>query len=101
MPARVRKGASVRTSRLLPSPGPSRRTISPGVERWTPRLGRGMTRTAPKRAAPRLCPNALPLQTTTLGDRVREILLFCRSAARHTVRPAGRFPLAGRGGASA
>ncbi|HWZ05561.1 MAG TPA: hypothetical protein VNY53_01465 [Bradyrhizobium sp.] len=26
---------------------------------------------------------------------VGEILLFCRSSARHTVRPAGRFPLAG------
>ena len=37
----------------------------------------------------------------TLGDGVGEILLFCRSSARHTVRPAGRFPLAGRGGASA
>src|SRR5260370_27954323 len=55
---------------------------------------------APKRTAPRLCPNALPLQATTLGDRVGEILLLCRSSARHTVRPAGRFPLAG-GGAGA
>src|SRR5712692_650136 len=59
-----------------------------------------MARSAPKRTAPRLCPNALPLQATTLGDRVGEILLLCRSSARHTVRPAGRFPLAG-GGAGA
>jgi hypothetical protein len=40
-------------------------------------------------------------RVTTLGDRVGEILRFCRSAARHIVRPAGRFPLAGRGGANA
>src|ERR1700761_4060049 len=53
-----------------------------------------------KRAAPLLCPKALPLQATTPGVRARENLRFCRSAARHTVRPAGRFPLAGRGGAS-
>ena len=55
---------------------------------------------APKRTAPRLCPNALPLQATTLGDSVGEILLLCRSSARHTVRPADRFPLAGGGGSA-
>jgi hypothetical protein len=30
---------------------------------------------------------------------VGEILLFCRSSARHTVRLAGLLPLAGRGSA--
>jgi hypothetical protein len=30
--------------------------------------------------SPRLCPNALPLQT--LADRVGEILLFCQSSVR-------------------
>ena len=34
-----------------------------------------------------------------LGDGLGEILHFCRSSARHIVPPAGRFPLAGRGGA--
>jgi hypothetical protein len=51
-------------------------------------------------ALPCLCPNALPLKTATLGDKVGEILLFCRSSARRTVRPAGRFPIAGLGGAA-
>jgi hypothetical protein len=46
-------------------------------------------------------PERLAVTNATLDDRVGEILRFCRSAARHTVRPAGRFPLAGRGGASA
>jgi hypothetical protein len=60
----------------------------------------GMALPTPERPLPCLCPNALPLKTATLGDKVGEILLFCRSSARHTVRPAGRFPIAGLGGAA-
>jgi hypothetical protein len=55
---------------------------------------------APKRAAPSPLLERLDVTDDTLGDRVGEILLFCRSAARHTVRPAGRFPLAGGGGSA-
>jgi hypothetical protein len=38
---------------------------------------------------PRPLPERLAVTGGPLGDRVGEILLFCRSAARHTVSPAG------------
>jgi len=48
--------------------------------------------------------SSLSSEESVTGDhtrrRVGEILLLCRSSARHTVRPAGRFPLTG-GGAGA
>src|SRR2546423_88006 len=50
----------------------------------------------PNRTAPAPLPERLGCP---LGDGVGEILHFCRSSARHTVRPAGRSPLAGQGGA--
>jgi len=45
--------------------------------------------------------SATARHTGTPTARSEEILLLCRSSVRHTVRPAGRFPLAGRGVASA
>src|SRR5260370_42405278 len=92
--------ATVRNRRILllaANPGEGRFTQpTAAIQTWQPELV-FMPQSGP---LPRLCPNALPLQATTLGDRVGEILLLCRSSTRHTVRPAARFPLAG-GGAGA
>jgi hypothetical protein len=75
------------------------RPVSALCSRWV--TTRRMGEDAPKRTAPPPLPERLAVTGTTLGDEVGEILLFCRSSARHIVRPADRFPLAGRGVASA
>src|SRR5215475_12413416 len=86
----------LRAEHVKPSNKPGLRLVRPA--RWRPSFGSG-------RRGKLVCRETRPAENVRekssqfgiLGDGVGEILHFCRSSARHTVRPAGRFPLVGLG----